>query len=268
MQSFISSREAHCVAPSGGDERCEGTPLEITITSNQYTKNEVALRRVSSARIVSVFTKRFETFADRAYGNISAQETVVLVGFGFQDSIYLACRFQSLDETQYSYYADRTFAYTQGERGILINAARFVNATRMECDVPAFTKPTRGNAVVEITLDGTVYSSSALTYQVVGEPVGIATFTQSSSGDWQTNFTDVYSSDEVVKLRDYHIFVMDSAQQRLRRLGREIKGHHGVLGQGSSCRILRPITLGIAPPHSRSDRTPCSTPTAACLSQR
>ena len=57
--TFISSQQINCVAPTGGDERCEGVPLEVSVAPNQFTNNGVLLRRVSSPRISSVYNSLY-----------------------------------------------------------------------------------------------------------------------------------------------------------------------------------------------------------------
>jgi hypothetical protein len=217
--TYISSREALCVAPVGGDERCEGVPLEITVKAAQYTKNNVLLRRVSSPRISKVYAKRRQAEnTDNSYGNTTGGEVVMLEGFGFQDSPFLACRFSSSSETTYARYADRDYAYSGGVQGVRYNNARFINATNMECDQPVFSSPTKDTATVEVTLDGTVYSDSRQVYEAVGTPMGLSTFRSPGVGSWVKDDAVVLGSQDRVSLPDITVFVVDSANQRLRNL--------------------------------------------------
>lgn len=218
---FISSREALCTAPVGGDERCEGVPLEITIRKDQWTKNDTPLRRVSSARITKVQTLRWlKDGIDNAYGNLTGGDVVVLDGLGFQDSAHLACRFTSAagGETQIAPFADRDYAYSLGKQGIKYNKARFINATRMECDQPAFAKPTKGTSSLEVTLDGTVYSRTGQEFEVVGTGVGLSTFREQSLGKWVADTGVQFASSERVDLKNISLFIVDEMNQRLRNL--------------------------------------------------
>jgi len=142
-------------------------PLEVTIRPNQWTRNLVPLRRVSTPTIQRVQTKRFVADGvDNGYGNLTGGEVVVIDGSGFRPTSFLACKFQSTGsaETHKAEVADRRYAYTGGASGVRYDKARYVNASRIECTQPRFAKPSAGRATVEVTLDGTIYSNSNKRY--------------------------------------------------------------------------------------------------------
>ena len=215
---YVSSEEIHCTAPSGGDERCSGVPLEVTVAPGQFTNNQVALRRVSSPRISKVFNQQYGGQIEDAYGSLSGGALVVLEGFGFQNTYYFACRFLAPNEVGYSQFADFDFQYSGGTQGVRYNNAVFVNTTQVYCKQPPLSEPTQGPATVEVTLDGTVYSRSGLTYEIVGPAQGLLAFTQDSASSWYYNFSSVYTSDARVDLANISIWVVDSQNQRLRLL--------------------------------------------------
>lgn len=214
---YISSEEMHCTAPSGGDERCSGVPLEVTVAPGQYTNNQVPLRRVSSPRIAKVYNAEYGGLQEEAYGSIQGGSLVMLEGFGFQRTDYFACRFLAANGAYYSFYADFDFQYSAGSQGIKFDNAVFINTTQVYCKQPQLAQPTDGPATVEVTLDGTVYSRSGLTYEIVGPADDLLAFTYVDS-KWQYNFSAVYTSAAHVDLVNISIWVIDSQRQRLRML--------------------------------------------------
>lgn len=216
---YVSSQEIHCTAPTGGDERCEGVPLEVSISESQFTNNGLLLRRVSSARISDVYNQAYAAFPpDNAYGSIVGGAWVVLTGFGFQNTLFLACRFSSQNQVVYSYYADSDYTRSGGTQGTKFGDVVFVNSTMVLCHQPATSVPTLGTSSLELTLDGTVYSRSGNAYEMVGAPVGFQAFRESSAGVYSFNFTDSYTSGEYINITDFDIWVVDSSNQRLRKL--------------------------------------------------
>jgi hypothetical protein len=215
--TFISSQQINCVAPTGGDERCEGVPLEVSVAPNQFTNNGVLLRRVSSPRISSVYNSLYSDSPENAYGPQAGGVNVILIGFGFQFTLYQACRFMASNVVGYAYYADIDYERSNGAQGTLYNDAIFVNSTMMICRQPAFLEPTSGPATLEVTLDGTVYSRSGNLYEVVGAPAGLLAFRLNGT-TWTYQFNDTYQSGNQVFLQSFTIFVVDIMNQRLRML--------------------------------------------------
>src|SRR5256885_582424 len=84
--TLLSSRTVTCVAPAGGDERCEGVPLEVTVFPHEFTQNKVSLRRVSSPVITKAWAVPYATQGvDNAYGPLEGGGVVALVGRNFEE---------------------------------------------------------------------------------------------------------------------------------------------------------------------------------------
>jgi len=223
--TLLSSRKLLCVAPAGGDERCEGVPLEVTVRANQWTKNNVNLRRVATPVITKVYAEHFAAAGvDNGYGNLTGGSPVLLDGVGFQDSPFLTCRFASTGSTEVrlARTSDRNYVYSNGQHGIFYGEAVFVNSSHMRCHQPRFDQPTRGIATVEVTLDGNIYSTSRHRYEVVGQATGIASFreavTEAGSASWALDLDRTFTSAARVNLSDINVFVVDTFGQRLRSL--------------------------------------------------
>ena len=224
--TYVSSREATCVAPTGGDERCQGVPLEVSIGPSQYTKNEIPIRRVSTPRISSVYVKRLASLGwDNAYGNLTGGDAIVAQGTGFQDTPFIACRFGDVKkENHIVTYADREYIWTSGTQGVRTMAAKYVNSTHVECVQPAFSKPTQfGKSTLEVSLDGNIYSRSSQPFDVIDNAVGFRVFKLTEAAGrpaWTPSANDVYASVPRLELPTMHFFTVDREGQRLRTLDR------------------------------------------------
>ena len=231
---FINSRELQCKAPTGGNERCTGNPLEVSIGKERYSKNKVPLRRATSPRITRCYTQDFMgTDQVDAYGEIQGGRSVMVVGVGFENTPLIACRIKSIDsidDAQYAFYADTEYAYFDGKQGIFYGNAQFISSSLMRCTQPRFPYPTlRNGAHIEVTFDGTVYSRSNSLYEVVGPAVSLQVFlntTVESRGDSNHHVTwrygpyrefELNSADEVA-IPEVFVGVVDAEGHRLRKL--------------------------------------------------
>ena len=215
--TFVSTTEVRCVVPPGSSEACEGISVEVTVSSSQFTKNLLPLRRVPTPRLSRVFNLEYASMVDNAYGPVGGGETIVVEGFGFQDTLYLACRFTTPNGTFYSKMADTTYIFTNGVNGSRLDQASYNNVSVITCIQPAFPEASSGSVTVEVTLDGFVYTSGGLQFEVVSAAAGYAAFSGSGS-DWTAVGTETYASSNALTLRSFDIFTIDRNGHRLRML--------------------------------------------------
>ena len=219
---LVSSRELRCLAPTGGDERCDGNPLEVSLGKSRYSKNNIPLRRISSPRIIRVYTQDFMgTDEIDSYGELQGGRMIVIEGFGIENTTFLGCRIKSsvgIDDAQYAAYADSEFAYFDGKQGQLYNQAQFVSSSRMICMQPKFPNPTKVPAYLEVTLDGTAYTRSNSLYEVVGPAVSIKAFLNTTVRRYIAYRDFELKSDSKVEVPEVLIGVIDAEGHRLRKL--------------------------------------------------
>lgn len=210
--SFVTARQVLCPTPVGGDERCEGTPLEVSIGERRFSQNQVKLRRVSSPRITSVTNLALNT----NFGPMDSLYDIGVTGFGFLNTSYLGCRLQTQgrDDARYMWALSREYIESVGESGEKPMNAIFVNTSYVICRPKRSTLPTGPIAHLEVTLDGTVYSTSKNAFAVVGPAFSLSLSSYGGSKSFLQNGINLRSAN-VTTIKDITVGIVDIENHEL-----------------------------------------------------
>eukprot|EP01012_Entosiphon_sulcatum_P008645 TRINITY_DN14746_c0_g2_i1.p1 TRINITY_DN14746_c0_g2~~TRINITY_DN14746_c0_g2_i1.p1 ORF type:complete len:3710 (+),score=117.93 TRINITY_DN14746_c0_g2_i1:228-11357(+) len=139
-----------CPAPPLATPRADNGPcttqaVDISLFGDRFSSNGLPLRRVVSATITEV---------NPTFGTMAGGTLITVHGYGFLVSPLLRCRFGDSDQ-------------------MLTAPASYMGPFSVKCVQPPANRPSRIPAFLEVSLDGFVYSSSKVTYDIVGPATGL-----------------------------------------------------------------------------------------------
>ena len=184
--TVINTTNLECPSPTINETSttlaCTGYPLEVSLfgTQKMFTDNSVKIRRVQSATLKGVTPTR---------GRKSDATLVTITGTGFVESVEARCKFYSSNGTN-------------NEVGI--STITIIDPNTITCTQPVMEFASRGRGLLDVSLDGSLYTTRPLEYEVVGDAQGL-------------NMTDptLKIIAENVSWFTVSAFVVDSEQHRL-----------------------------------------------------
>lgn len=179
--TYVNSRTLICPAPPGGDEQCEGQPVEILMLGAK-TKNLRLLKRAQTPQ------PAFALVGEVPFASVVGGVSATLTGFGFVPSNALVCEF--LDERRLSIVV----------RGI------FDNTRQIRCPLPSSPRPTFGTGGLRMSVDRFIFTE-AVPFTIVGLADGLEV-------KYPAQMTQ-YKAADVVELTPPSIHVIDNETHSL-----------------------------------------------------
>eukprot|EP00760_Papus_ankaliazontas_P007633 PhM_4_TR1341/c1_g1_i2/m.96537 len=178
--TYVSPTTIKCVAPALKTfSSCTTNALEISLHgTSRISASNVGIRHIDTPLIVSLLPSPVP--------NADAQNThknatwITVSGSGFFDSPYLKCK---LDD--------------------IVTDAKYVSSVEVLCQQPI--RPNASKTTVEVSLDGQMFSVSAIPFLLIGDPVNMTVTTAQA----------VYTSNLVVKMLDFVVTLFDSAWNKV-----------------------------------------------------
>ncbi|CUG51008.1 transmembrane protein, putative [Bodo saltans] len=150
---FIDQTSLICVAPPGGTVSCAGEPVEVNLAGAGSTNNAQLLQRVASASIREVINN----MTDEALGFLSGS-FVTVRGSGF------------ILPSNVSLLLCKLYSPTDLSATSITVVATLISSYEVLCVLPPVPGPVPKPSYLEVSIDGTVFSDSLITYDVVGTP--------------------------------------------------------------------------------------------------
>lgn len=179
---ILSATTATCITVARTSDGCSGDELvSLSLEGTTFAYSDVSMRRIDAPVLKQALPSS---------GRYTAPSPIVISGDGLIDLGYTKCMYTVLVKNgtsvssqpgrQPEFYivnGRKTPSASTSSSGAAVGAGVFVDVNEIECDAPpVLTVP--WNGVLDVSLDGSVFSGAPLAVQFFGPPAGIVVRTQ------------------------------------------------------------------------------------------